>query len=74
MQVTVKLFAILRISRNKESVLELPEGASVSSVLGHLGLTRQDATILMVNGRHVGPEHILKDGDILSLFPPVGGG
>ncbi len=74
MQVTVKLFATLRLNRKKENFLNMQEGACVDSILGHLGISRQDATIMMVNGRHVRPEHVLKSGDTLSLFPPVGGG
>ncbi len=73
-QVTVKLFAILRLNRKKEIILEMHEGVNVDSILEHLVISRQDATIMMVNGRHVRPEHILKNGDTLSLFPPVGGG
>jgi molybdopterin converting factor small subunit len=28
----------------------------------------------VVNGRDAVPEHILKDGDVLSAFPPLAGG
>jgi molybdopterin converting factor small subunit len=30
--------------------------------------------VIMVNGRHFNEDHILQEGDILSLFPKVGGG
>jgi molybdopterin converting factor small subunit len=28
----------------------------------------------VVNGHDAAPEHILKDGDVLSAFPPLAGG
>ena len=74
MKITLKLFATLRVGREKESIINVSKGSKVDDILKHLGISKQEATILMVNGRHVKPEHILNSGDTLSLFPPVGGG
>jgi molybdopterin converting factor small subunit len=30
--------------------------------------------LTVVNGRDAGPDHVLSDGDVLSLFPPLAGG
>ncbi len=39
-----------------------------------LKLPGQAPKIIIVNGVHAEPGRVLLDGDILSLFPPVGGG
>ncbi|MCD6489219.1 MAG: MoaD/ThiS family protein [Thermodesulfobacterium sp.] len=43
-------------------------------VLNRLGIKLEEVAIILVNGMNVEPEYILKDGDYISLFPPVGGG
>jgi len=35
---------------------------------------RGEAAIIFVNGKHAGPDHVMLDGDTLSIFPPIGGG
>ena len=74
MEVRVKLFATLRHNRQKESILDIEENTSIADIIGRLEIPEQEAAIIMVNGRHAGPDRILKDGDTLSLFPPLGGG
>ena len=39
-----------------------------------LNIQRKEVTILLINGFHQKPETEVKDGDIVSLFPAVGGG
>ena len=34
----------------------------------------EEVAILLINGFHSKPADSVKDGDIISLFPPVGGG
>ena len=34
----------------------------------------EEVSILLINGFHSKPEDPVKDGDVVSLFPPVGGG
>lgn len=74
MRVTVKLFASLRRGRFDEAVLEIPEKGLVSDAIEAAGLGPGEATVLFLNARHALPSAPLADGDILSLFPPVGGG
>jgi len=74
MRVTVKLFATFRDGRFKEKEFELPAEATVKELLGQIRLTPDQVAILLVNGRNGRPDQELQDGDILSLFPPVGGG
>lgn len=52
-----------------------PEGiACAGDVLKKMGIPAGEVSILLVNGFHKTPETPVKDGDIVALFPPVGGG
>lgn len=74
MRVTVKLFATFRDGRFKVEERELPEDTSLLEVLQPLDIKPEEIAICLVNGRNVNEQHILKDGDTIALFPPVGGG
>ena len=74
MKITVKLFATLRENREKIFELNTLEKATPSDVAAILAISEKDIAIIMVNGRGVEAQHVLKDGDVLALFPPVGGG
>ena len=39
-----------------------------------LSIPSEEVSILLINGFHSKPEDPVKDGDVVSLFPPVGGG
>ncbi len=74
MKITVKLFAGFRNDRFKVDDLEFPENATVVDVLDALKINSPELGVAMINGRHVTREHVLADGETLSLFPKVGGG
>ncbi len=74
MQIKVKFFALLREGRGKVQSLEVETGTTVQGVLNHFEIDPDDLAILLVNGRDAAPEVALEDGDVLSLFPPSGGG
>lgn len=74
MKVRAKLFASLREGRFEEAELELPEGGRVADLIAAAGLGPEEVRIVFRNARHAAPEEELADGDLLSLFPPVGGG
>jgi sulfur carrier protein len=73
-KIEVRYFATLRIDDKKKEALEVQEDTSVDTLLGQIGVNLEDVAILLVNGIRTPPEYILKDGDVVSLFPPVGGG
>ncbi len=52
----------------------LDRETTVGEVVEALGLPEQLPKIVIVNGIHAVPDYVLKDGDVLSLFPPVAGG
>ncbi len=73
-RVTVKLFATFRDGRFKVEERDLPEGSRVLDVLQSLNITPEEVAICLVNGRDVNEQHVIKNGDTIALFPPVGGG
>ena len=72
--VTVKLFATLAGGQPPVREMSLPEGITVGALAGLLALPREQVRLAFVNGRHAGDEQPLAEGDVLALFPPVGGG
>ena len=74
MKVNVKLFASLRTFGPNEEVIELPEQATIDDVVRSLKIPGTIRLLRIVNGEHRPADHVLKDGDELSLFPPLAGG
>ncbi|MBD3181740.1 MoaD/ThiS family protein [Candidatus Poribacteria bacterium] len=79
MKIKVKMFANLAKllppgSQNKQADLTIKSGAKVQDVLDKLKVPPKLTNVFMVNGSLVDKETELKDGDILSVFPPVSGG
>lgn len=77
MRVSVHLHGILRDRLPSEArgrtTLELLDGATVGDVLGTLGIERP--VVVCVNGRtHVPKDHVLREGDQVMIYTPVGGG
>jgi MoaE-MoaD fusion protein len=76
MQVTVRLFAMLRERAGASEVtLELPEGARVADALASLaGLADGLPLVMAINREYAREEQALAPGDELALIPPVSGG
>lgn len=81
MKITVQVFGFLRsVVGQNELVLELPEGANVADALAQLygripRLQDADKTVLAAVGVEFAKrEDALRDGDVLSLMPPLQGG
>ena len=53
--------------------LVLAEGASVSNLLGLLGLP-DTPCVFVVNGSAVSRDTLLRDGDRVQIYPPMAGG
>jgi molybdopterin synthase catalytic subunit len=80
-RVRVHLFARYReVAGQGQMDLELPDGGTVETAWSavvdrHPQLAQyRDFTLFAVGHDYVEPEHLLKVGDELSLFPPVSGG
>ena len=79
MKIEVALYATLSKylppgAQNRKAVIEVRDGATVREVLSHLGIPQDLPNILLTNGRQAPEETVLKDGDVLSVFPPLAGG
>ncbi len=76
MEVTIKLFAMLRERAGAgEVTLELPAGARVRDAIVELGDVAAGLPLVMAVNREYAPEdHVLDPGDELALIPPVSGG
>ena len=72
--VEVRLFAGLREGRQKVYFMETDNLNNVQDIMDVLHIRREEVTILLINGFHQKPETAVKDEDIVSLFPAVGGG
>lgn len=74
--VTVKFFASLRNYGPAKETLTIPEDSNINLLFEKYKIPREERrTIIMVNGRpHQDKSTVLKDGDIIAIFPPIGGG
>lgn len=72
--IEVRLFATFREGRGKIIELE-PEGiGKASDILDVLKIPYEEVAIYLINGFHSKLDAPVKDGDVLAIFPPVGGG
>ena len=81
MRVGVRLFARYREAAGRERLeVDLPDGGTVetawAAVTGHYPelLPYRPFTLFAVGHEYVQPDHLLRPGDELCLFPPVSGG
>ena len=72
--IEVRLFAGLRQGRQKVYQMEASSVKNVQDIMDVLNIQRKEVNILLIKGFHQKPETAVKDEDIVSLFPAVGGG
>ena len=75
-EITIKLFAQYREGKFKVEKRGYAKDSTIQDVLDDIGLDlgKFPIGVLMVNGRHVEENFVLEDGQILAIFPKVGGG
>ena len=74
--VTVKLFASLRKYGPSKSLVDVPEGSTIKSIIKKFKIPKKEGNLIkLINGQ---PCHekdcVLYDGDLVAIFPPIGGG
>jgi molybdopterin converting factor small subunit len=80
MQVRVKLMAALRSklppgSQGGVATLAVEDGATLDALLESLGIRGGHIHLIMINGEQVTDRsRLLKDGEEVTVFPPVAGG
>ena len=72
--IEVRVFATLRQGRDKVTMLPAEDFATAGDIIRHMKIPPEEVSILLINGFHKKPEDAVKAGDIVALFPPVGGG
>ena len=80
MQITIRLLAsyhrYVPEGRDPQAgyplVVEL--GATIGQVLLELPIPADNPCTFLVNGRHAARDQIVQEGDVLAIFPAVGGG
>jgi molybdopterin converting factor small subunit len=72
--IEVRLFATLRQGRQKVYHVEPSSVKNIQDIMDVLDVPRSEVNIMLINGFHQKPETEVKDEDIVSLFPAVGGG
>jgi sulfur carrier protein ThiS len=66
-------------SKDGKAIISLQEGATFADLLQTLGIPSAEPKIVVFNGISQGTSEeihsrVLQQGDIVSLFPPIGGG
>jgi len=79
MTITVALYAGLARflpsgAQGRKATVDVPDGAVVQDVIRRLGVPDDVLCIPVVHGTRVTAERVLRDGETLSLFPPLAGG
>lgn len=79
MKIEVQLYATLsqylpKGAHNRRAVMEFAEGVTVGQVMDQLGIPKAHPNLVLVNGIHAEENAPLKDGEVLSVFPPLAGG
>ena len=72
--IEVRLFTTLREGRGKVFFLEGDEYSCGTDILKEFQIPEEEVSIVLINGFHSKPQDPVKDGDVLAIFPPVGGG
>ena len=80
MQIIVKLYATLRLFAPEgtdigEAFEVNLDGETIRLLIKLLGIIEEKARIIMVNGIQIHDmEHHLESGNLVVIFPPIGGG
>jgi molybdopterin converting factor small subunit len=77
MEIEVKLFATLKkyLPKGSNSIkMDLEDDTTVSDIIEKLNIPPDLPKIILINGVHKKREDVLKNGDVLSIFPPLAGG
>jgi sulfur carrier protein ThiS len=84
MKITLKLYAGLTdylpadARGSNQLPMDLPDATPIAQVIEPLSLPQKMVHLVLVNGVYVAPEqrftHVLKEGDVLAIWPPIAGG
>jgi molybdopterin converting factor small subunit len=72
--VTIKLFATFQQGRFEVAQRPVAPGTTLGALVDDLGIPREELGVLLVAGRHADLEREARPGDVISIFPLLGGG
>ncbi len=73
--IDLKLYATLnKFLPDSAENYPVEEGATVLSLIEALGIPQREAKLVFINGVRRGVDTVLKGGERVGIFPPVGGG
>ena len=72
--IVVKLFAGLREGREKAYEFPPEQFKTVEEIGAYLEIPKEKMAIILVNGIHAELDATFNDGDVISIFPAIGGG
>ncbi len=71
-QVEVKLFLHLR--KDRIQTVAVTDGSDAGELVRQLGIRIEEVGVLSINDRQATLDQRLRDGDVVSIIPPIGGG
>jgi molybdopterin converting factor small subunit len=78
MQITIELVGFLSQTRQAQELraglIELPEDATLGDALAVVGVAPDMPLMATLNGARSDVSQPLRDGDVVRLIPPIGGG
>ncbi len=84
MKITLKLFASLTDylpaadRTSNVTLLDVASDASILQIIEPFGMPHKLVHLVLVNGTYIYPEkrdtHVLVEGDVLAIWPPIAGG
>ena len=74
MEVEIRLFAGFRDGRFKRRATTLADGTRLGDVVRELSIPEEEVSLPLVNGEYSPLDRQRRAGDVVSLFPAVGGG
>lgn len=75
--ITIDLNLFVTLSRylpENSAAFKFEDNKTVQDLISDLNLPDDQVKLIFVNGRKESRQYILKSGDRVGLFPPVGGG
>lgn len=75
MKVTVKVGSYLRHYVKKHQIIfDFDKEVSVEEALKGISIPKKIPLLILVDGIHQRKDYVLKDGEVISVYPPIGGG
>lgn len=74
MAIYLRLHGQLAAPDQRGRLIEARDGKTLLEMLGDMSLEGGTYSVLQVNGQIVDAQIVPKDGDVVDVYPPIGGG